>query len=388
MEDKIKELYELIPEGYFNSEQELRDYITDENKLKEVYEFIPKDYFKDLNEYVSYFGETLKKKVSSQGSSPKESTSTSQQNLLNAEKNPISPVENVDEAVSKRIVDWANGQYQSILEKQKDGSGLRPQTAWTAQERSKIREYNSTLSDISATVQDNDVQHFLNVVKSPTLKALTKTTDELKEEKLSSALQSKINRAKKLRTELKDLAIVSDDNLDWVNNDPLAFWDERTDLTKEEIDKAKNRVRFMTATVGNSLIGNVVAMAESNKENILAEKQDILAHYNPSKLEEYATIGAGFMLDTPLFIALGGVGGLGAKAFTRAALGATTREMMQLGLTAEVSQGIALKSLSGAAQLGIKGIAGAISGSTVLGTYDAMNELYSSIRKLMRTGRI
>ena len=62
MEDKIKELYELIPEGYFNSEQELRDYITDENKLKEVYEFIPKDYFKDLNEYVSYFGETLKKK--------------------------------------------------------------------------------------------------------------------------------------------------------------------------------------------------------------------------------------------------------------------------------------------------------------------------------------
>ena len=46
MEDKIKELYELIPEGYFNSEQELRDYITDENKLKEVYEFIPKDYFK------------------------------------------------------------------------------------------------------------------------------------------------------------------------------------------------------------------------------------------------------------------------------------------------------------------------------------------------------
>ena len=62
MEDKIKELYELIPEGYFNSEQELRDYITDENKLKEVYEFIPKDYFKDSNEYVSYFGETLKKK--------------------------------------------------------------------------------------------------------------------------------------------------------------------------------------------------------------------------------------------------------------------------------------------------------------------------------------
>ena len=74
MEDKIKELYELIPEGYFNSEQELRDYITDENKLKEVYEFIPKDYFKDSNEYVSYFGETLKKKVSSQDSSPKEFT--------------------------------------------------------------------------------------------------------------------------------------------------------------------------------------------------------------------------------------------------------------------------------------------------------------------------
>ena len=83
MEDKIKELYELIPEGYFNSEQELRDYITDENKLKEVYEFIPKDYFKDLNEYVSYFGEILKKKrfsadirglLGNEGSLEKEST--------------------------------------------------------------------------------------------------------------------------------------------------------------------------------------------------------------------------------------------------------------------------------------------------------------------------
>ena len=62
MEDKISELYGLIPKGYFNSEQELKDFITDENKLKEVYEFIPKDYFKDTAEYVSYFGETLKKK--------------------------------------------------------------------------------------------------------------------------------------------------------------------------------------------------------------------------------------------------------------------------------------------------------------------------------------
>ena len=64
---------------------------------------------------------------------------------------------------------------------------------------------------------------------------------------------------------MKEQAIVPDENLDWVNNDPLAFWDNRTDLTKEEIDKAKNRVRFMTATVGNSLIGNVAAMAESEK---------------------------------------------------------------------------------------------------------------------------
>ena len=97
MEDKIKELYELIPEGYFNSEQELRDYITDENKLKEVYEFIPKDYFKDSNEYISYFGETLKKKVSSQGSSPKEFTSpsTSQERLLKTTKTPIIPIENL-----------------------------------------------------------------------------------------------------------------------------------------------------------------------------------------------------------------------------------------------------------------------------------------------------
>ena len=59
MEDKIKELYELIPEGYFNSEQELRDYITDENKLKEVYEFIPKDYFKDSSKYPDEIGDDV-----------------------------------------------------------------------------------------------------------------------------------------------------------------------------------------------------------------------------------------------------------------------------------------------------------------------------------------
>ena len=338
---------------------------------------------------VDEFGIPIKKKdfpTASEESLAKESTSTSQQNLLNSEKSSILPVEDVDSVVSQKVKDWAFNHYQSILEKQKDKTGTRPQTAWTANERSKVREYNSTLSDISSTIQDYDVQHFLDVVKSPTLKGLTEKTDEIKREKLSLSLQNKINRAKKLRGELKEQAIVPDENLDWVNNDPLAFWDNRTDLTKEEIDKAKNRVRFMTATIGNSLICNVAAMAESDKESFLAEKQDIVAHYEPSKLAEYASIGAGFMLDTPLFIALGGVGGLGAKAFTRAAVRTTTKELMQLGLTAVEAQGIALQSLSGAARLGIKGTAGAISGSGVLGTYDAINDVLGQYKEAYANG--
>ena len=173
---------------------------------------------------VDEFGIPIKKSdfpTASEESLAQESTSTSQQNLLKSEKSPILPVEDVDSAVSKKVKDWAFNHYQSILEKQKDKTGVRPQTAWTANERSKVREYNATLSDISSTVQDNDVQHFLDVVKSPTLKGLTEQTDKLKEEKLSLALQNKINRAKKLRTELKEQAIVSDDNLNWVNNDVI-----------------------------------------------------------------------------------------------------------------------------------------------------------------------
>ena len=142
----------------------------------------------------------------------------------------------------------------------------------------------------------------------------------------------------------------------------------------------------MTAAIGNSLIGNLVAMGAHDTEDFLAEKQDIVAHYDPSKVAEYATIGAGFMLDTPLFFALGGVGGLGAKAFTRTAVRTTTKELMQLGLTATEAQGIALQSLSGATRLGIQGTAGAISGSSVLGTYDAMNDVLQQYKEAYANG--
>ncbi len=60
--DKITELYELLPKGYFNDENELRGYVTDDDKLKEVYSFLPQGYFKDEIEYTSYFGDAIKKK--------------------------------------------------------------------------------------------------------------------------------------------------------------------------------------------------------------------------------------------------------------------------------------------------------------------------------------
>ena len=220
-------------EIYDIPEKDVSAFMKDFSDAIEVQSFIvDKDTFdipiNDVQEFMKDYSNAkpLKKKdfpTASEESLAQESTSTSQQNLLKSEKSPILPVEDVDSAVSQKVKDWAFNHYQSILEKEKDHTGLRPQETWSAWERSKIREYNATLSDISSTVQDNDVQHFLDVVKSPTLKGLTEQTDKLKEEKLSLALQNKINRAKKLRTELKEQAIVSDDNLNWVNNDPLAF---------------------------------------------------------------------------------------------------------------------------------------------------------------------
>ncbi len=62
--DKISELFQLLPQGAFTNEDELRGYVKDETTLKEVYGLVPKEYFKDESEYLGYFGDSIKKKAS------------------------------------------------------------------------------------------------------------------------------------------------------------------------------------------------------------------------------------------------------------------------------------------------------------------------------------
>jgi hypothetical protein len=61
-ENKIKDLFQLLPEGSFGSEQELGSYVTDEAKLKELFDLMPEGSFSSVDEYSSYFGSALKKK--------------------------------------------------------------------------------------------------------------------------------------------------------------------------------------------------------------------------------------------------------------------------------------------------------------------------------------
>jgi predicted double-glycine peptidase/flagellar biosynthesis regulator FlaF len=60
--DRLSELYQVIPQGSFKDEAEFRSYVTDENKLKEFYSILPSGSFRDEDEFVGYFGNSLKKK--------------------------------------------------------------------------------------------------------------------------------------------------------------------------------------------------------------------------------------------------------------------------------------------------------------------------------------
>ena len=391
-------------EIYDIPEKDVSAFMKDFSDAIEVQSFIvDKDTFdipiNDVQEFMKDYpnAKPLKKKgfpTVSEESLVQESTSTSQQNLLNSERTPYFTVENIDDGVDSRLKSETERYAQTLKESPKP---VRSQMTWKAQERSKVREYNSTLSDISESIQQNDVQHYLNVVKSPMLKTLTEKTDEIKEEKMADAVKYKVKKAEKLRNELKASNIVDSDELTWIDNNPLNIIDEYlpdSDLGEGVVGEGlktaktayKRWTQFGTAAVNNSLWGlGFLAMGETGKD-LLALGHDIQANYDPSKLEEYASIGIGFAFDTPIFMALGGVGGAGAKAFTKVALRTTTKELMQLGLTGEVAQGIALKSLSGSTQLAIKGTAGAIGGSTVLSTYNAVNDAVSQYKEAYASG--
>ena len=90
--DKISELFQMMPKGTFASEDELRNYVSDDVKLKEVYSFFPRGYFKDEKEYSDYFADSVKKKPtqspfqqnwveSVQSQKPLKTSSTQQQQL-------------------------------------------------------------------------------------------------------------------------------------------------------------------------------------------------------------------------------------------------------------------------------------------------------------------
>lgn len=61
MNDKINEIYGLMPEGYFESAEQFASYV-EENGLASTYDFMPEGYFGSKDEYVSYVGEEVKKK--------------------------------------------------------------------------------------------------------------------------------------------------------------------------------------------------------------------------------------------------------------------------------------------------------------------------------------
>ena len=178
----------------------------------------------------------------------------------------------------------------------------KSQEQWTSDQRQKVREYNGVLYDIMQTTQESDVNHYLNVIKSPQMKALTSTTDKLNEEKLSLALTNKLNRVKQLNKELQKESIITDDELKPIENDPMKVWDTKD---MEEWDKKLNISlgRWLNMAVGGSVLGMAarLQMPDELKKKEIQESIDIQANYNPSKMEELTATGFGFLMDAPLF---------------------------------------------------------------------------------------
>jgi hypothetical protein len=350
----LKENYSDIPEYDVFAEK----FLSDETIARQLHKNMMQD-FSDVPEDFNTFYSTFKKKSQSEEvlSQPSQEPATKQET---GSPNIAIPIK----AYSEQTLD----------------------------ERKKINEYNSLLAEISAMGA--------NMEQAEKFKESGLSFLELPEEGEALArteFSQKYLRAKTLWNEFKESGIV-DGEMRYIENDPA-----------REMSGAKQAIVHTSNAVKDALEGSVIGkiakflggagtdytreefsfapdfaeQVEKEKEQIEEfEQRDVdykKIHFG--KLEQYATLAGSFLVDTPLFIALGGSTGALTSRATGAYVNTVARSLMKTGIAPEMAQAIAVNSLKNTVKgLAVKGAETAVQSGAVLGTYNAINTSLEQIQ--------